>query len=259
VVLLERVSIKRRLKRGEVVIGTFLKFNSAAIAEMLGYAGFDFVIIDGEHSPFTYPEMEQMIRAANGAGADAVIRIPSYAGEHVLHAADIGAQGVQIPSVGTIEQAEDAVRELRYYPNGSRGFALTQRAAKYTFMSKDEYFNASEEDVLSVVHVENLEMAAKVEELCKIPQIDVLFIGPGDLSQATGHPGELNHPEVVALVERITAEALKNGKMVGVFCGSKADIEKYTKLGIQYIAFGSDLAMIAAKFKDVSKDIASVR
>ena len=170
-----------------------------------------------------------------------------------------GAQGVQIPSVATVEQAEEAVRELRYYPNGNRGFSLAQRAAKYTFMTKDEYFNASEEDVLSVVHVENLEMAAKVEELCKLPQIDVLFIGPGDLSQATGHPGELNHPEVVALFERITKTALANGKVVGVFCGSKADIEKYIKIGIQYFAFGSDLAMIASKFKDVSKDIASVR
>ena len=250
-----RKSIKKRLIEGDVVIGTFVKFNSPAIVEMLGYSGFDFIIVDAEHSSFTYPEIENIIRAANGTEMDAVIRIPSYAGEHVLHAADLGAQGVQIPSVETLAQAESAVKELRYYPNGNRGFALTQRAAKYTFMSKDEYFEFAEDNVLSVVHVENLEMAAKVEELCKIPQIDVLFIGPGDLSQATGHPGELDHPEVEALVEKITATALAHGKIVGIFCGNKAAVDKYVKMGIQYIAFGSDLTMIAAKLKEQAKEV----
>lgn len=252
-------SIKQRMKRGEVVIGTFLKFNSPALVEMLAYSGFDFIIIDGEHSNFTTPEMENIIRTANGAGNDVVIRIPSSSQEHVLHAADMGAQGVQIPSVTTVEQAVSAAEEMRYYPNGTRGFALTQRAAKYTFMGKEEYFKYAEDNVLSIVHVENLEMASKVEELCKIPQIDVLFIGPGDLSQATGHPGELNHPEVVALVENITKTTLANGKMVGVFCGSKADIEKYTKIGIQYFAFGSDLSMIASKFKEVAQDLIALK
>lgn len=255
----EKISIKRRLRNGEVVIGPFVKFNSPAIVEMLAYSGFDFMIIDGEHSSYSYPDMENLIRTANGAGMDTVVRVQSHFEEHVLHAADMGAQGVQIPSVTTVDEAEEAAKAMRYYPNGNRGFALTQRAAKYTFMTKDEYLKYATDDVLCVVHVENLEMAAKVEELCKIPQIDVLFIGPGDLSQAVGKPGEMHCPEVLELIGDITKTALANGKMVGIFCGTIEDIKNYSALGIQYMAFGSDLTMIASKFKAVSNDLKEVR
>jgi len=251
--------IKQKLRNGQVVFGTFFKLNCASLVEMIGYAGFDFIIVDNEHSNFSYSEMENLIRAADGVKLDAIIRTPSAAEEHIAHALDSGASGVQIPGLTTVEQVKAAMPATKYYPLGRRGMNFVQRAANFGYMERNAYLEAANSNTLVVVHVENKEMVDQVDELCQVPEVDVLFAGPGDLSQSVGKPGQVNAPEVVDLVERIFAAAAKHQKHVGIWVGNAADAEKYIKMGARYIGYQNDVLIINSALKECAKVFAQFR
>ena len=252
-------TLKKRMDEGEIVFGTFFKFNNAHLTEMLGYAGFDFIIIDGEHSNYSYSEMQDTVRAANGVGMSAVVRVPSGLPEHVLHAADLGAQGVQVPSLRNAAAAAEVVDNMRFFPVGQRGFALTTRAAKYTFCDSQEFMDYSNEELLCVIMVEKLEMIEQLDALCDIPSVDVLFIGPGDLSQEVGKPGQTGCPEVLELAKKIADKGLERGKKVGMFCPTLQDVERAISWGIQYIAYSAELNMIAQTFRSSMEALDKLR
>ena len=252
-------SIKEKLNKGEVVFGTFFKVNSPNIAEIFGYAGFDFIIIDCEHSSFAHLDVENLVRAADGVGLSSIVRVESPAEEHILHALDSGASGVQIPGLSSVEEVKQALAYAKYYPDGQRGLSFAQRSARYGFIEKSSYIKSSNEQTTSVVHIENITMANQVEELCQVPQLDVLFVGPSDLSQSMGKPGNSSDPEVVAVIEKVFATALKNGKKVGIFVGNQTDLEKYVKLGATYIAWKSDVAIMASAAKEANKIFSQYR
>lgn len=246
-------SLKKKLKNGEVIFGSFFKLNSPSMVEMMGFAGFDFIIVDREHSSFTHPNVENIIRAADGVGLASVIRVPSASEEHLLHALDAGAGGVQIPGLSSVAEVKEALAYTKYYPEGKRGLSFAQRAARYGFEETNAYVSSSNADTLTVVHIENETMANQIEELCQIPQIDVLFVGPADLSQSLGKPGQLNDLEVVAVIENVFRVAAHYNKCVGIYIGSQAALEKYVKLGAKYIAWQSDVAILASALKDSAK------
>lgn len=251
----DKISLKKRLDAGEVVFGTFYKFNNPQLTEMLGYAGFDFIIVDGEHSTYSYSEMQDMTRIANGVGMHAVIRVPSGLPEHVLHACDLGSQGVMVPGLTKPSDAADVIDNMRFYPVGHRGFGLTTRAAKYSFCDNQEFMDWSNSELLSVIMVEKLEMIAHLDELCTLPTLDVLFIGPGDLSQEVGKPGQTSCPEVLELAKKITDTALGHRKAVGMYCATIADVKRAVDWGIQFIAYSAELNMIANAFKNNIKEL----
>jgi len=243
-------SAKRKLLEGRRIYGPFVKINSPAIVEMLGLAGFDFAIIDCEHSFFTYAEVENMIRAAYSVGLSAVVRVPSAAEEHILHALDSGASGVQIPGLSTADEVKEAVACAKYFPQGKRGLSLAQRSAKFGFGDKSTYFEASNKAALVVVHIENKEMVEQIEEVCQIPGLDVLFLGPGDLSQSFGKPGELRAPEVIAAVEKSFSVAARYKKEVGIYVGNADDLKRYTTMGARYLAWQSDVAIFGSALRE---------
>jgi 4-hydroxy-2-oxoheptanedioate aldolase len=251
--------LKARLAAGEVVVGPFYKLNCPSLVEMFGYVGLDFIIIDNEHSNFGYADMENLIRAADGVGLPTVIRVPSAAEEHLIHALDSGASGIQIPSLTTVAQVKAALPHTKYYPQGIRGMNTAQRGAHFGFMDKFDFFKASNDEGLVVVHVENTEMAADVEELCRVPELDVLFVGPGDLSQAVGKPMQVNDPEVVAIAERVITTARRHGKYAGVWVGSVEDARKYVAMGAQFLGFSADVGLIAGALKGYGKTVAELR
>jgi len=252
-------SLRERILNGEVVYGLFYKLNSPDVAEMVGNAGFDFIIVDTEHSNFSTYDVSNIIRAADSTGMSTVVRIFAATEEDVLHALDSGADGVQIPSITSVEVARKACTGTKYFPEGTRGLSMTQRSAMYGAWNKEEsYFSYSNRNSLVVAHVENKEMAEKVEQLCDIPQIDVLFVGPGDLSQSMGKPGKLDDPEVVAVIEKVFKIALAKGKKVGIYCGNPAAVKKYTAMGATYIAYGSDATAMSSALVNIRKSLAQV-
>lgn len=247
-------SLRERILNKEVVIGMFYKFNSQAIVEMVGNAGFDFIIVDTEHSNYSSYDVEGLIRAAECVDMSTVIRIREAISEDVLHALDSGADGVQIPSITSIETAKDVCNSSKYYPEGNRGLSTNQRAAMYSGWNKEvPYIEYSNKNSLVVVHVENKDMADRVDELLEIPQLDVIFVGPSDLSQSMGKPGQVNDSEVVAVIEQVFKKTLAKGKAVGIYCGTPAAIKKYVDLGATYIAYGSDVTAMVGALKDLKK------
>ena len=236
--------LKQKLSGGQALRGTFVKLNCPAAVEILGYAGLDFVIIDGEHAPCDQIMLENLVRAGDCVGLPVIVRVPTADDIHILKAMDVGAAGVQIPGIETVAQAEDVVKAAKYAPMGRRGLSFAQRSACYGFMDKAEYLSRSNENGVTVVHIENREMAEQAEALCKIPEIDVLFIGPMDLSQSYGKPGQPSAPEVQEAIRHVIVTAAEHHKPTGIFVGTREAAERYERLGVRYIVLGSDASLL---------------
>lgn len=250
--MMERRSLRKRLLDNEIVFGMFYKLNSPIATEMMGMAGLDFIVVDCEHSPLGYESVEQIVRTAENVDLASVIRVPCASEEHIFHALDSGASGVQIPNMTTVEEFRENVRAAKYYPDGCRGLSRQTRAAKYGFWDdkKAPYVAKSNEDSLVVVHIENKEMAAAAEEICKIPQIDVVFVGPADMSQSLGIPGKSTDPRVVEVAKQVIEIANRNGKIGGINVTNQADMEMYIEAGARYILYNSDTAAFAKGLKN---------
>ncbi len=253
-------SIKQRLKNHETVFGTFYKLNSPIATEMLGWAGFDFIVVDGEHSPIGYESMENIVRTAENVDLSTVIRVPCASEEHIFHALDSGAIGVQIPNMVSVEQFRQSVKACKYFPLGTRGLSRGTRNAMFGLWNEKEkpYVEAANEKSLVVVHIENKEMADAVEEICQIPEIDVVFVGPADMSQSLGIPGKAKDPRVVEIALKVIRTAEKYGKAGGVAVG-KDNMDMYIQNGARYIMYSSDAGMFAGAVKNAASLFAPYR
>lgn len=252
-------SIKLKLKNDEIVFGTFFKVYSPAMMEIVGKLGFDFTIIDTEHNSLSYTEVENLVRAADSVGLCSIIRTQDASESTILHALDTGAGGIQVPSLHTVDEVKGVIAKSKYFPLGMRGWGNGTRAGDYALTNAKEYLEYSNENSMLIIHIENVEMVEQIEELCQIPYIDVFFVGPGDLSQSMGRPGQINDPEVVAKVEKVIATARKYGKSVGTYIAGEASLEKYIKLGARYIVWKSDMAIYVEALKAAVQKLTSFR
>lgn len=244
-------SVKDRLKNHETIFGTFYKLNSPIATEMLGWAGFDFIVVDCEHSPIGYESTENIIRTAENVGLSTIVRVPSAAEEHIFHALDSGAVGVQIPNLTSVEQFKESVSACKYFPAGTRGLSRGTRNAMFGLWNEAEkpYVQAANDKSLVVVHIENKEMAERVEEICRIPEIDVVFVGPADMSQSLGIPGKSKDPRVVEIALHVIETAERYGKAGGIAAG-KDNMDMYIQHGARYIMYSSDAALFAGALKN---------
>lgn len=244
-------SVKDRLKNHETVFGTFYKLNSPIATEMLGWAGFDFIVVDCEHSPIGYESTENIIRTAENVGLSTIVRVPSASEENIFHALDSGAVGVQIPNLTSVEQFRESVSACKYFPAGTRGLSRGTRNAMFGLWNEAEkpYVQAANDKSLVVVHIENKEMAERVEEICQIPEIDVVFVGPADMSQSLGIPGKSKDPRVVEIALHVIETAERYGKAGGIAAG-KDNMDMYIQHGARYIMYSSDAALFAGALKN---------
>ena len=257
----DQKSLRTRLKDGETVFGMFYKLNSPLVTEIMGWSGLDFIVVDCEHSAIGYESVEDIVRTGENVGLSTIIRVPSASEEHIFHALDCGATGVQSPNMTTVEQFRENVKSAKYYPEGTRGLSRQTRNAMYGFWDEKAkpYVEASNEKSLVVVHIENKEMADAAEEICQIPQIDVVFVGPADMSQSLGIPGKSTDPRVVEVAAKVLKTAEKYGKAGGINVTSKADMERYIDLGARYILYSSDTAVFSKTMKELAAQFAPYR
>lgn len=237
--------VKAALRAGRLVIGTFVRTTSLPVVEVLGLAGFDFVVIDNEHSPLDIEATANLIRAAELTGMVPVVRVLENQPSLILRVMDAGAMGVQVPQVGTRAEAERLVRSVKYYPDGDRGLALSHRAARYGMASGSEFIRWTNEESLVVAYVENQAALDNLEEIVAVPGIDVLFVGPFDLSQALGVPGEITNPRIESAIDRVIRTAAAAGVATGIIAADPAAARRWIERGIRYIAYSSDLGLLA--------------
>lgn len=242
--------LKEKLKAGEAAAGMFMTCNAPDLVEIAALAGFDFVIIDGEHGPMGPESIQGMIRAAEVRNITPIVRIPNHLESSVLHNLDIGAHGLQIPQVNDAKTAETLIGYGKYEPVGHRGVAFP-RAADYGM--SDGYFEHENKETMFVMHCENEKCLENLDEICRNPEVDVIFLGPYDMSQSMGIPGQVNHPRVEAAAEKVLEVCTKYGKTAGIYCGSGEIARKRREQGFRYLAIGMDITAFAAKCREEIK------
>ena len=240
--------LKEQLRCGEAAIGLLAASGSPDMIEIAGLAGFNFVVIDCEHG-FIGPESTQnQIRAAELRGITPIVRIPNATESQILHNLDIGAHGIQIPNVNNAQVASDIVTFSKYFPVGRRGIAFP-RAADYAMGNLDEYFDHENEQTMIIIHCENKASLENLEEICQIPEIDVVFLGPYDMSQSLGVRGQVTHPKIEEAAQKILDVTKKHNKIAGIYAGGGAAAKVRAKQGFRYILIGIDTVLFGQKCK----------
>lgn len=199
---MKRNPMKEKLKAGEPVFGVSVMIPSPQIVEMVAAAGFDWVLLDCEHGTLTLESVELMAMAAEASGITAIARPVTRSAEHILQVLDRGVMGVQVPHVNTAADAREVLAAVKYHPVGKRGLAAGTRSAVYDSIGTlADYVKAANESTLIAIQLEDKEAIDNIDELLKVDDIDVFFIGPSDLSQSMGYPGNPKAPPVAAAIE----------------------------------------------------------
>ena len=236
--------IKEKLKAGKPVIGTFVRMGSISM-EILGNTGWDFAIIDVEHGVHTMEDVSNMIRAAKSVGLSPIVRVPGTNPVDAMRALDAGADGVEIPQLTSMEQVREVVKAARYYPDGNRGMCNYTAATGYSTIPFDEHMRTSNQEVLVAIHVENAWAAENIEEILEIPGIEVVFCGPNDMSESLGVPGQMQHPKVVALLEKVSDACRAKNVATGIFAKRPELIDHWLEKGFTYLTCSTDVGMYA--------------
>lgn len=249
--------LREKLEKGSPVIGSFVKITDAAVVEIMGKAGFDFAIIDMEHGPITVETAQNSIRAAELAGISPIIRVSKNDPVHILRCLDIGAEGVEVPQIRNAEDAKTMVSASRFHPKGDRGVCRYVRAAGYSSIDRHEYFQMANERTVTIAHLEGVEAVENLDEIMAVDGVDVLFIGPYDLSQSVGVPGEVTHPLVLEQMEKVIARAKTAGKLVGTFADDIASAKRWMEAGVMYIAISVDVGIFYEACRNIVASLSS--
>ena len=252
---MKKNNLKKVLKEGKNVFGPFMKFTDPAAVEIMGFAGFDFVIIDAEHGPISMQSAQNMIRAAESVNITPIIRVANNDEALILRALDIGAQGIEIPQINSKSQAIKAVKSVKYSPQGERGVCRYVRAANYSSMDKFKYFKSANNETMIIAHIEGVEGINNLDEILSVPGIDVIFIGPYDLSQSLGIPGEVNNPLVTEKMKEVVLKCKENKVSVGTFADDIKTAKFWVSLGVQYMSFSVDVGILYEATKQIVKKL----
>jgi 4-hydroxy-2-oxoheptanedioate aldolase len=227
--------MKEKLRAGEPVYGVSVMIPSPQIVEMIGAAGFDWVLLDCEHGTLTLESVELMAMAAEACGITAIARPVSRSPEHILQVLDRGVMGVQVPHVNTAADAREVIAAVKYHPLGRRSLAAGTRAAAYdSHGTLADYVKAANDATLIAVQLEDKEAIENIDELLRVENIDVFFVGPSDLSQSMGHPG---NPKAAAVAQAIDASfrrMLAAGRTPGT-PATADNVREVLDKGVRYI------------------------
>lgn len=231
---------KARLLAGESVYGVVVRFPAPALVEMFGHLGFDFVMIDREHGSLSLEGAEELIRAADATGITPIVRVPHAHPKEISCTLDIGALGVQVPEITSKADAEALVRAAKYWPIGARGMAMARAGDYGMTLDQMEFVRRANDETMIVAHVESLEAIANLPQMLTVGGIDVFFIGPADLSQSMGYPGQLSHPAVLAKIDETVAVIRAARRIAGIYASQAETLVMYRELGVRYLMTSAD-------------------
>jgi len=243
--------LKSRLLDGQKVVGPFIKFTDPGLVEIFGKTGFDFVIIDTEHGPLGTETVENLVRAAELAGISAVVRVRRNDPSLISRVLDVGAEGILVPQIATKREAQNVVRAAKFAPDGERGVCCYVRAAAYSHENKFDYFTKANRESVVIVLIEGKRGLENLDQIIQVPGIDIVFIGPYDLSQSLGLPGQVDHPLVAEKMQEVVNKAQKAGLAVGTFVDNMEAATLWSRVGVQFIAYSVDAGIIYQASRDL--------
>jgi 4-hydroxy-2-oxoheptanedioate aldolase len=229
---------------GVRLVGTFAEIPHPVAIEVMAQAGPDFICIDWEHGQIARDQIENLIRACDVHGVPAMVRVPGHAPEAIATALDSGAAGILVPRVSTAAQAAAAVKASRYPPSGERGVG-PGRATAYGHRIFD-YLAEANASIVVAVQVETAEGLANVDAIAATEGVDVVFVGPGDLSVSLDVYGPDGAAALEKAIGKIIAATLKQGKTSGIFCGRPEDVGKWAEKGASFFILASDTMFLGA-------------
>jgi 2-keto-3-deoxy-L-rhamnonate aldolase RhmA len=238
-----RAGLRHRVLAGETVIGLFVQLGSLVAADVVGRAGFDWTIVDLEHGMATETDLLAQLVAIQATPTAAIVRVSSAERMRVDRILDLGADGLMIPRLETPEEVRQTLTWMRYPPAGIRGLAGTTRGAGYNTVAHPDIQTINER-ILGVFQVESPLAVEHVEELAAIDGVDVLFVGPADLSHAMGIPGEFANPVFVEALDHVAAVARAHGKGAGMLVRDASEVAAYAARGFTFIGIGSDAGLL---------------
>ncbi len=231
-----------RARGAKVPVGTWVMSASPIVAEAVGMAGFDWGVLDMEHTPLDLMDLVHLLQAVGNTKMVPVVRVPWNDSVAVKRVLDAGAQTLLFPFVQSADEARAAVAATRYPPEGVRGMAGMSRASR--FGTVPDYFKVANKSINVIVQIETPHAASLLEEIAAVQGVDALFVGPGDLSGALGVPGQLTHPDVMAVMADCAQRAQKLGIPIGTVGGTPDVVTRYRAMGYDYVAVASDLGLL---------------
>lgn len=236
--------LRVRLRARETVFGTFLNLGSPVATELCARAGFDWVIIDLEHGAGSESDLLANLHAVGSTATTALVRPRSGERLRIGRALDLGAHGIMVPRIDLPEQAAEAVSFMRYPPDGTRGVALSTRGAGLGELGHGDV-RAINQQIVGIIQVESPSAVEHAAEIAAIEGVDVLFVGPADLTHSMGIPGRFDDQRYLSALERVVAAAEDAGKAAGILLRDAKVLPRHLELGFRFVGLGSDGAFIA--------------
>ena len=239
----------RARSAGRGLLGTWVKIASLETVELLGHAGFDFVVIDMEHAPLALDRVYELIFAAQRSGLSALVRLPDQLGSTVQPLLDAGADGLLVPRVTSVEVASAITARMVFAPSGERGLGATSRAGRWGLLPLPDYLTRGDQQCLRMIQLEdwaNLEVAA---QFASLDHVNGVFVGLGDLFLSSGRPA--NSPEVQALVRKVLTATQEAGVLSGIAVGTPAEAKQYLALGYSMVMVSNDATLFGRAAADL--------
>lgn len=252
--------LKRKLRGGEVSLGGWLTMAHVSIAEIVAGAGFEWVVIDTEHTAIDVSETLRLIVAVERAGSVPLVRVAAVDPVQIKVVMDSGAAGVLVPGVNSRADAERAVGSVKYPPTGFRGVGLA-RAHGYG-AAFDEYFRRNNEDSVVIVQIEHHAAVDSIEDILNVPGIDATLIGPYDLSASLGLAGQLDHPTVRAATDRVVEATARRGLAPGIHLIHPerilGELRASVANGYRFLALGTDALVLGESYRSLYRDARAI-
>ncbi|GJD52905.1 4-hydroxy-2-oxo-heptane-1,7-dioate aldolase [Methylobacterium crusticola] len=231
------------LREGRQQIGLWCSLASPISTEIVAGSGFDWLLVDMEHSANDLRDVYHQLQAVAESGVPAMVRVPGDEPVTIKRILDTGAQSLMIPNIDDAAQASRAVAATRYAPRGVRGFSQAPRAARFGRIP--DYHARCEAEIFVAVQIESRRALDNLEEIAAVEGVDGIFIGPGDLSTSLGYLGQQNHPDVVALIEATIGRIAAAGRLPGILTANEDLAHRYIAAGSRFTAVGSDSGLLA--------------
>ena len=236
-------TLRRRIQAGDTLFGAWASLGSPGSAELLGRAGLDWVVIDLEHGNTTESELLAHLTAIELTGSAALVRPQSGERLRIGRALDMGAEGIVVPRLDTAEQVREAVTFLRYPPGGQRGVALLTRGARLGTVNHAGVA-ALNDDIVGIVQIESPLALEAADAFAATDGVDVLFVGPADLSHSLGIPGQFANPTYQDALRRVVAACRAHGKAAGILLYDPASFAPHLELGYTFVGIGADVSFV---------------
>lgn len=251
-------NLKARIRSGETVFGCWINLGSLVSAEIIGRAGFDWVLIDLEHGAGNDAIMYQQLQVLGNSPSTAIVRTDERTRSKVQRILDAGAGGIMFPQIQHAEEADQGIQMMYYPPSGVRGMAKMVRATGFGTHAS-EYLSNLGDQLVGVIQIETLQAVREIDAIAATAGVDVLFVGPSDLSLALGIFGQLQHPLYHKALGEVAAAAEKYGKMAGVLLHDVEEYEMYHRAGYRFLACGADGSFVARGAEETVKRLALKR